>query len=410
MMRRAIKIDVFNVIKDMVKNTLFFFFLFLTLSCNAQKQNSGQSTIIVGANRPELYLSLLQGKKVGLVANHTSVIFKTKNTYTHIVDSLINDIEIKKVFSPEHGFRGKADAGQKISDDVDAKTNIPIISLYHKNRKPSAQQLKGIEVMVYDIQDVGVRFYTYISTLQLVMEACAENKIPLIVLDRPNPNGHYVDGPVLELEHKSFLGMNPIPLVYGMTIGEYALMVNGEGWLDKGIQVDLTVIPLKNYTHNTPVDLAIRPSPNLPNTKAVNLYPSLGLFEGTNVNAGRGTDLQFQQYGASFLDSLAYPYRYVPIPQLGASNPKEKNKRCFGVQLQHYPKLNEVKIKWILEAYSNTKNKSLFFKDHSFTLHSGTKKLQQQIELGLNEKEIKNSWKADLITFKQIRKNYLLYP
>ena len=262
---------------------------------------SDSKTVYPGAERMGLYLDSLKGKRVAVVANQTSVISNGSN-YTHLVDSLVSlKLNIQKVFAPEHGFRGKADAGESIADGIDSKTGLPLISLYGKNKKPTKAQLKDIDLVVFDIQDVGVRFYTYISTLHYVMEACAELKIPLLLLDRPNPNGHYIDGPILEPAHKSFVGMHPVPVVYGMTIGEYGLMINGEKWLDNKLKASLTVIKLKNYTHNSTYNLPIKPSPNLPNKKAINLYPSLCFFEGTNVNAGRGTNMQFQIYGSPFL-------------------------------------------------------------------------------------------------------------
>lgn len=369
-----------------------------------------KKSIIVGANRSGEYLGLLEGKKVGIVANQTSVIFKNHKDHTHLVDSLLSlKIDIKKVFAPEHGFRGKADAGEKVKDGLDTKTGLPLISLYGKNRKPSKEMLKGLDIVVFDIQDVGVRFYTYIATLQLVMEACAENNIPVLVLDRPNPNGHYIDGPTMEKEHTGFLGMTTIPLVYGMTIGEYANMINEEGWLKSESKVALTVIPLEHYDHNAAYSLSIRPSPNLPTDTAINLYPSLGLFEGTNINAGRGTEFQFQRYGASFLDSTQYSFRYWPRPNFGSKSPKENGKVCYGKDLSKFPKMNQVSLNWIIDAYKNTKDKSLFFNTSGFTKHAGTKKLQQQIEAGLSEEEIKKSWQSDLDKFKKIRAKYLLY-
>lgn len=264
---------------------------------------SVKEDIIVGANRTHIYLPLLKGKRIGLVANQTSIITKNSNQniknsdYIHLVDTLLeSNIDIKKVFAPEHGFRGLADAGEFVKDGIDTKTEIPIISLYGKNKKPSPKQLEGLDIVVFDIQDVGARFYTYISSLHYVMEACAEAHIPVIVLDRPNPNGHYIDGPILESEYKSFVGMHPIPIVHGMTIGEYAQMINGENWLDYKVKCDLTIIEMKNYSHDKPYHLPIKPSPNLPNPKSINLYPSLCFFEGTTVNAGRGTSKQFQIY------------------------------------------------------------------------------------------------------------------
>ncbi|NJB72677.1 uncharacterized protein YbbC (DUF1343 family) [Saonia flava] len=377
------------------------------LSGPESKENS---PILVGANRTDAYLPILQGKKVGVVANQTSVVFKGNNTYTHLVDSLLSlKVDVKKVFAPEHGFRGKADAGEAVKDDIDTKTGLPLISLHGKNRKPTAEALKGIDVVLFDIQDVGVRFYTYIATLQLVMEACAENNIPIIVLDRPNPNAHYIDGPTMEAQHTSFLGMTTIPLVYGMTIGEYAKMLNGEKWLENENKANLTVIPLKNYTHKSEYHLPIRPSPNLPNDTSINLYPSLGLFEGTNVNAGRGTESQFQRYGASFLDSTKYNFTYTPQPNFGSKHPKEQDKICFGNDLSETPKMSEMSLRWVIDAYQNCPDKNKYFLTAGFTKHAGTEKLQQQIEAGISEEEIKASWQPDLETFKKIRKKYLLY-
>ncbi|HBU79519.1 MAG TPA: DUF1343 domain-containing protein, partial [Muricauda sp.] len=331
------------------KSTVLLLFL-IGSSCKGQQKEAvsapepateAQAPIKVAANRTEVYLPLLQGKKVGVVANPTSVVFND-NGYTHLVDSLLSsEVDVLKVFAPEHGFRGTADAGEHVKDGVDTQTGLPIISLYGKNRKPSKEQLSDLDVVVFDIQDVGVRFYTFIASLQLVMEACAENDVPIIVLDRPNPNGHYVDGPTMMEEHTSYLGLNTIPLVYGMTMGEYAKMLNGEGWLENGSKADLTVIELENYTHESEYHLPIRPSPNLPNDTSITLYPSLGLFEGTNVNAGRGTEFQFQRYGASFMDSTAYEFSYVPEPNFGSKYPKEEGKTCYGRDLSDTPRMNE---------------------------------------------------------------------
>tara|TARA_R110002012_G_scaffold72738_4_gene185854 strand:+ start:26138 stop:27361 length:1224 start_codon:yes stop_codon:yes gene_type:complete len=400
-----------------IKSTVLLLFLVFSACKGQQKDTDAISAvitnapapIIVAANRTEAYLPLLQGKKVGVVANPTSVVFH-KNGSTHLVDSLLSSmIEVKKVFAPEHGFRGTADAGEHVKDGVDTQTNLPIISLYGKNRKPAPEQLSDVDVIVFDIQDVGVRFYTYIATLQLVMEACAENNKPIIVLDRPNPNGHYVDGPTMLEEHTSYLGMNPIPLVYGMTMGEYAQMLNGEGWLENGNKADLTVIALENYTHQSEYQLPIRPSPNLPNDISINLYPSLGLFEGTNVNAGRGTEFQFQRYGASFMDSTKYDFSYVPEPNFGSKYPKEEGKTCYGRDLSHVPRMSEVSMEWIIDAYKNTLDKSKFFLTDGFTKHAGTPLLQQQIENGMTNNEIKATWQADLEDFRKIRAKYLIY-
>ncbi|MBM1106176.1 DUF1343 domain-containing protein [Aurantibacter crassamenti] len=374
------------------------------------KSELTQSRIIVGANNLNAYLPQLKGQRVAIVANQTSVIFNKNSQYTHLVDSLLaHHVNIKKVFAPEHGFRGAADAGEHVKDGIDAKTGLPIISLYGKNRKPTPSQLANVDVVIFDIQDVGVRFYTYIATLQLVMEACAESKRKIIVLDRPNPNGHYIDGPSMETENQGFLGMTNIPLVYGMTIGEYANMLNGEGWLSGSKHVNLTIVPLDKYNHLSEYEAPIRPSPNLPNATAINLYPSLGLFEGTNINAGRGTEFQFQRYGASFLDKSQYSFVYFPKPNFGSKTPKENGKKCYGKDLSKTPRISEVSLKWIIDAYANCTDKSLFFNTSGFTKHAGTELLQKQIEDGLSEDEIKATWQEDLEAFKLIREKYLLY-
>ncbi|MBT8375273.1 MAG: DUF1343 domain-containing protein [Bacteroidia bacterium] len=410
------------------KNTVLFFVL-MVISCgNNPKEHHMQdqhklivknedNRIVVGANRLQQYLPELKGKRVGIVANQTSVIFKDKNhkdqdvTYTHLVDSLLAlDVTIKHVFSPEHGFRGTADAGELVKDGVDTKTGLPIFSLHGKHKKPAKDQLEYIDVMVFDIQDVGVRFYTYISTLHYVMEACAEHKIPLIILDRPNPNGNYVDGPVLEAKHKSFLGMHPIPLVHGMTIGEYAHMINGENWLNDGIQCTIKVIELINYTHQSSYSIPIRPSPNLPNDQAITLYPSLGLFEGTNINAGRGTEYQFQRYGAPFLDKNHYTFSYTPVANFGSKYPKHENTTCYGEDLSSISVKRELTLKFVIDAYKNAVDKSKVFNTDNFTKHAGTESLQKQIEAGLSEAEIKTTWREGLLNYKVKRAKYLLYP
>lgn len=405
-----------------IKNTVFIWFLALSSCGNQPKTDRApvQTTvakeeaavvnpILVAANRTEKYLHLLKGKSIAVVANQTSVIYK-KEGHTHLVDSLLAlEIDVKKVFAPEHGFRGRADAGEKVKDGTDINTGLPLISLHGKTRKPSAEQLKGLDLVVFDIQDVGVRFYTYIATMQLVMEACAENNIPVLVLDRPNPNAHYVDGPTMKAENTGFLGMTEIPLVYGMTIGEYAKMINEEGWLEGNKKAALTVIPLENWTRDLDYHLSIRPSPNLPSDVAINLYPSLGLFEGTNINAGRGTEFQFQRYGASFLDSTQYSFTYTPQPNFGSKTPKEQGKVSFGKDLAEIPRMSEVSLVWLIEAYKNATDKSLVFNTSGFTKHAGTKILQQQIESGLSEEEIKATWQDDIAKFKKIRAKYLLY-
>lgn len=397
-----------------ISNVLLFCFF----SCEDPKKNSEivlleaktrqnqTKEIVVGANRMDHYLPKLKNKRIAVVANQTSVVFNDGG-YVHLVDTLIaRGVKIEKVFAPEHGFRGEADAGEHVSNDVDQKTGVPLISLYGKNKKPSPKALNNVDVVVFDIQDVGVRFYTYISTLTYVMEACAEKGIELVVLDRPNPNGHYVDGPTLEPKHSSFVGMHPIPLVYGMTIGEYAKMVNGEGWLKGKITCKIEVVELLNYSHQNSYTLPIRPSPNLPNDHSINLYPSLGFFEGTIINAGRGTDFQFQRYGAPFFPKTEFSY--VPQPNFGSKNPKFKGELCYGVDLGKAAKLRVVNIEWLLDAYIKTPNKEDFFGD-SFTIHAGTEKLRNQIEKGLSAEEIQVSWQPEVEKFKKTREKYLIY-
>jgi uncharacterized protein YbbC (DUF1343 family) len=389
------------------KSTYLFILLFIsTVIVSFAQESKPSSKIYTGADQTQLYLSKLKGKKIAIVANQTSVIYN-KNNYTHIIDSLVSlKIDIHKVFAPEHGFRGDADAGESIADGIDKKTEIPIISLYGKNKKPTKEQLKDIDLMVFDIQDVGVRFYTYISSLHYVMEACAEEKIPVILLDRPNPNGHYIDGPVLEAAHKSFVGMHPVPVVYGMTIGEYGLMINGEKWLKNGIQTNLTVIPLKNYSHSSNYNLRIKPSPNLPNDTAINLYPSLCFFEGTNVSAGRGTAKQFQIYGSPFLNTKS-KFTFTPNPNKGSKSPKHAYIICYGEDLTETKKLASLDLSWLIKAKQQNRTKNFF--NSFFTKLAGTEKLQNQIEEKITEKLIRASWEEDIKTFRNIRKSYLLY-
>ncbi|MCF6351191.1 MAG: DUF1343 domain-containing protein [Flavobacteriaceae bacterium] len=402
------------------KNTYFFWFLIslFLVSCQSQEKKEKkkevrdkidkQKALIVGANKFDAYLPFLKNKNFAVVANQTSVI-NFEGQQVHLIDYLKPKFKnFKLVFAPEHGFRGKADAGEHIKNGIDHKTGLSIISLYGKNKKPSEKQLKGIDIVLFDIQDVGVRFYTYISTLHYVMEACAANNIKLIVLDRPNPNVHYVDGPMLETEHKSFVGMHSVPLVYGMTIGEYAKMINGERWLSNNLQCDLTVIALENYTYKTVYDLPIKPSPNLPNAQAINLYPSLAFFEGTNVSCGRGTEMQFQIFGSPFLPKEPFSFEFTPKPNFGAKYPKHKGKICNGLDLRHIPKYNSLNLEWLIGAYTHTKNKKDFFNPF-FTKLAGTKKLQYQIENAHTYLEIRKTWQKDLIAFKKIRSKYLIY-
>ncbi|HSJ12139.1 MAG TPA: DUF1343 domain-containing protein [Gillisia sp.] len=404
------------------KNT-FLFVLITMVSCgrttgqteNIVVENTPEvqevKPIIVGANRLDIYLPLLKGKRIGLVGNQSSVIFKMKEegSYTHLVDSLLSrHVNLVKVFAPEHGFRGTADAGETIKDGKDSSTGLPVISLYGDNKKPKAEQLKDLDLVIFDLQDVGTRFYTYISSLHYVMEACAENNIPLLVLDRPNPNGHYIDGPLLETEHTSFVGMHPIPVVHGLTMGEYAKMINGEKWLKNGIQCKLEVIAMENYDHQTHYSLPIKPSPNLPNDQAINLYPSLCFFEGTNVNEGRGTPNQFQVFGSPFLDKNYFDYSYTPVSMEGAKSPKHLNTLCYGRDLTQHPRLERINLEWLIEAYENTADKSKFFNSF-FTKLAGTTHLQKQIEAGLSEEEIRETWTKGIEDFSEKREQYLLY-
>ena len=390
---------------NLVKYKITFFLIFNVLCNFSFSQNTNYNS--VGADETNNYVEDLTNLKVGIVGNHTSLIHKKKGKYTHIVDSLISlNIEIKRIFSPEHGFRGIADAGELINNKIDSKTGIEIISLYGKNKKPTKKQLNGIDVLVFDIQDVGARFYTYISTLHYVMEAAAENDIKLIVLDRPNPNGHYIDGPVRKLELKSFIGMHPVPIVHGMTIGEYALMINNEGWLSNKVKCDLKIIQMKNYNRYLTYKLPVKPSPNLPNQKSINLYPSLCLFEGTNISIGRGTNLQFQTIGNPNWEN--YNFTFTPRSMPGAKYPKHINSKCFGLDLRKHKKLSEINLKWLILAYKNSKNKTSFFLE-SFDKLAGTYELKKQIIDGINEEQIKRSWKNDLKKFKTVRAKYLLY-
>lgn len=407
------------------KNTVLFFVLIL-ISCGSkskaptnteavvseEKNDTSQlseNNVIVGANQTAVYLPLLKDKHVGIVANQTSVIFKTDGTHTHLVDSLLNsNIAVKTVFAPEHGFRGIADAGEIVKDGIDTKTGIPIVSLYGKNKKPTKEQLEALDIVVFDIQDVGARFYTYISSLHYVMEACAEQNIPLLILDRPNPNGHYIDGPILEKKHSSFVGMHPIPVVHGMTIGEYAKMINGEAWLDNNVQCAITIVKMQHYDRQKKYHLPIKPSPNLPNNRAINLYPSLCFFEGTNVSVGRGTSKQFQIYGSPYLDMSKYDFKFIPEPNEGAKYPKHDGTLCYGEDLSLVQDLQALDLNYLITSYHNSVDKSKFFNPF-FTKLAGTQNLQTQIETGISEKEIKESWKAGLSLFEIQRARYLLY-
>ena len=364
--------------------------------------------IVPGAANFDAYKNLIQNKNVAIVAHQASVVGKS-----HLVDSLFSlEVQLKKILSPEHGFRGEAEAGKKVDNGKDANTGLPIISLYGNHKKPTKSDLEGIEIVVLDLQDVGARFYTYISTLTYVMEACAEQGIPLIVLDRPNPNGFYIDGPILKPGFSSFVGMHPIPVVYGMTIGEYAMMVNGEKWLCGGITCELTVIPIKNYTHNLIVKLPYNPSPNLPNWESVYLYPSLCFFEGTVVSVGRGTSYPFQVYGHP--DFTIGSFTFTPKSMPGKSlHPKFEGEHCYGQNLSGFAKnfeknKNQLNLSWLINAYRLLSPNHEFFTDYFNTL-AGSDQIRKQIETGLSEEQIRNSWKKDLESFKKTREKYLIY-
>jgi uncharacterized protein YbbC (DUF1343 family) len=368
--------------------TLFVIILYTSLNINAQDSIPlrifDAKDAIIGASRMELYLPYLQNKAVAVVANQSSIM----DNGTHLVDTLLSyNINIVKIFTPEHGFRGTAEAGAYVASGVDEKTGIQIVSLYGKNKKPSKEQLKDVDIILFDLQDVGCRFYTYISTLTYVMEAAAESNLPVIVLDRPNPNGFYVDGPVLEPENASFVGLHCVPIVYGLTIGEYAMMVNGEQWLNDSVTCDLTVIPLGNYDRNAIYRLPVKPSPNLPNWEAVYLYPSLCLFEGTDVSVGRGTKYPFQIYAHEMISDtvnlVEYAHRY-------RNNEKKLN------------------LSWIIDARQQTKGDEKFFNNYFIKL-AGVKDLREKINSGLSEDEIRSSWQPGIDRYMKIREKYLIY-
>ena len=391
---------------NMKKSALFILlFLMSWIYTNAQIAFVPKSEYVSAAQQMNDYLLLLNAKHVGVVANQTSIIGST-----HLVDSLVSHgINVVKIYTPEHGFRGAADAGAKVNNDKDEKTGISIISLYGKTKKPTPEMLQGIDVMLFDLQDVGVRFYTYISTLTYVMEACAENNIPVIVLDRPNPNGFYVDGPVLKSENQSFVGMHQVPVVYGMTIGEYGKMVNGEGWLKNGVRCDLTVIPINNYNRNAIYELPVKPSPNLPNWESIYLYPTLCFFEGSIISVGRGTDTPFQIFGHP---NMRGEYSFTPQSKSGASKPLLEGQRCRGENLVDYAhgyayNDNQLQLDWIINAYNQLSDKGFF--TNYFRLLSGDKQMQRDIENGLSADEIRAKWKHEIDDFKEIRNKYLIY-
>lgn len=383
--------------------------MFVITACAQTKPESGTDALRMGAECMEVYLPLLKGQRVALCGNQTSVVGKT-----HLVDTLLScKVNLVKLFCPEHGFRGQAEAGATIVSGKDALTGLPVVSLYGKNKKPTAEQLKDVDVLLFDLQDVGCRFYTYISTLHYVMEAAAENNVKVVVLDRPNPNGYYVDGPVLDPKYKSFVGMHPVPVVYGMTIGEYARMINGEKWLANGVQCDLEVVKLEGYTHQTRYDLPVAPSPNLQTKKSILFYPSLCFFEGANISVGRGTDHPFEMYGAPGLLDGDYIFTPHAIPGV-SENPPFKDQECRGELLASacidWNAPGSLDLFFLLNAYKNYPDKENFFlKNNFFDKLAGTDQLRKQIIEGMSEEEIRDSWQPELDKFKEVRQNYLLY-
>jgi len=361
----------------------------------------------MGAQNSQAYIPQLSGKRVALVVNQSSLV-----QGEHLVDKLLREkVNVVKIFAPEHGFRGSADAGQHIKNQRDRATNLPIISLYGKHKKPTPKDLSNVDVVIFDIQDVGVRFYTYLSTLHYVMESVAQKGIPIVVLDRPNPNAGRIDGEVLNLNYKSFVGMHPVPILYGMTIGEYALMINGQGWLKNGIMASLKVVRLGNYTHNTTYTLPIKPSPNLPNDLSIYLYPSLAFFEGTTFSAGRGTTSQFQLYGDPHYKKRSF--FFTPISREGAKYPKHENQRCYGVDLSgEFISINDgINLSYLIDAYRNYPYKKRFFlKGNFIDKLSGSSHLRLQIMAGKDARAIKKSWQSGLNHFKKVREHYLIYP
>ena len=386
----------------------FLLILILTMVqfCGSCQRQTKTTDIIVGAARFSEYLPSTEGQRIAIVANPTSRVGDV-----HLVDTLhALDVDIRTIFCPEHGFRGEAEAGAGIGNGKDLKTGIPIISLYGKQKKPSREMLKDIDVVIFDIQDVGARFYTYISTMSYVLDACAEYGIAFIILDRPNPNGHYVDGPVLEKQYSSFVGLHPVPVVHGMTVGEYARMVVGEGWLESTKKPDLKVITCLNYTHATHYDLPVKPSPNLPDMNSIYLYPSLCFFEGTAVSVGRGTEKPFSQYGHPDFAETGYTFTPVSIP--GASKyPKHKNTVCNGYLLTDdaadIKEDGRIHLSYLINAYKQIGNEEFF--NSFFEKLAGTDELRKQIQSGMSETEISESWRGELTKFKTIRNKYLLY-
>ncbi|MEL7585234.1 MAG: DUF1343 domain-containing protein [Prolixibacteraceae bacterium] len=391
--------------------TLIFGFLFISAlfsNCHSENKISNSSELILGASRTESYLPLLNGKRVGLVVNQTSVVDSV-----HLVDFLLSkSVNITAIYAPEHGYKGTVERGEYIESSVDSVTGIPVFSIYGRTRKPTPEMLEGIDVMVFDIQDIGVRFFTVVSTMSNVMEACAENGIKVIVLDRPNPLGYYVDGPVMKPEFSNFIGLHQVPVVHGMTLGEYALMVNGEGWLKDSVKCELEVITVENYTHDTKYQLPVIPSPNLPDMKSIYLYPIVCFFEGAEVNEGRGTWKPFQQFGTPWFTPQDHAYVPVSIPVLSL-HPKFENDTCYGYDfsgktIAELQEIKQVRLNYLIEFYQKSDQKELFFTDFFENL-AGSDTLRKQIIAGQTEEQIRESWQSELERYKEMRKKYLLY-
>lgn len=388
------------------KYSFLIYFLAFSLGLCTNHSGYSQQPILTGGEQAELYLPLLEGKKVGFVGNQTSIMPQSDNK--HVVDFLLEKgIQVKKVFVPEHGFRGTADAGEKVDNSVDQKTGLPIVSLYGNNKKPTAAQIADLDVVIFDLQDVGTRFFTYISTMHYVMEACAEQGKKVIVFDRPNPNGGYIDGPMLKPGFESFVGMHNIPIVHGLTVGELAQMINGEKWLKGGVTVDLEVIPAANWTHQMAYSLPVKPSPNLPTDLAIKLYPSTCLFEGTVVSLGRGTFFPFQVYG--YPDPKFGDFQFTPVSIDGMSKtPPLQDKLCYGVDLRGEAMDHHFTLKYLLDAFGKSGMKEKFFNNYFNTL-VGTDELKKQILAGKSEAEIRASWQKGLDEYKVTREKYLIY-
>ncbi|WP_395762774.1 exo-beta-N-acetylmuramidase NamZ domain-containing protein [Elizabethkingia anophelis] len=393
-----------------IKNLVLICLIYFGFQSFFNAQNA--TTFKTGADQPEVYLPLLKNKKVIVLTNQTGVLSDSK--HTHLVDFLISKkVNITKIFTPEHGFRGNADAGEHVKSDIDKQTGLPIVSLYGNNKKPKPEQISDSDIILFDLQDVGVRFYTYISTLTYVMEAAAEAGKEVIVLDRPNPHDGYTDGPVLNKKWTSFVGMHEIPVIYGLTIGEYGNMVNGEGWLKNNIKAKYTVVKMANYHKKQRYGILEKPSPNLPNDKAINFYPSLCFFEGANISLGRGTEFPFQAYGSPYTKDFSF--KFTPKPSYGSKNPPLNGQECFGEDLRNYPEtLTGINLEWLIKAYKDYKSPAgkgdFFLKNLFFDTLAGSDQLRKQIISGLSQEQIKASWKKGLEDFEKTRQKYVVYP